>query len=85
MNTSKRTRQRLARYIGLREHRERLGWGLHDLVAKLDGPALSERSVRRLEQGLPIRAENAHKVFNAISKAYPEALSRETCIVLDKS
>jgi len=82
MSTQKRARPRLARYAGLRDHRERLGWSVHDLIAKLDGSAISERSVRRLEQGLPIRAENVHKVFNTVSKYYPDKLSRDQCVAI---
>ncbi|WP_147021520.1 hypothetical protein [Methylobacterium radiotolerans] len=67
----------MATYANLRAHREALGWSIPELISKLEGAAISERSVRRLEDGYGIRPESAHKIFNAISKCYHEPLVRE--------
>jgi ribosome-binding protein aMBF1 (putative translation factor) len=72
-----RRTQRVARYPKLQAQREALGWSIQELIAKLQGSSVSERSIRRLEQGLPIRATSAHKVFNAIAAHFPEKLIRD--------
>lgn len=81
-DSPKRRQQRLARYPTLQEHREKLGWSVQDLLTKIEGSSVSERSVRRLEEGLAIRANNVHKVFNTIAKHYPEHLERDEHVVV---
>ena len=65
-------KQRLARFPRLQVLREELGWSIHDLLSKVDF-ALSERSVRRLENGEAIRITSANKLFHAINESRHEA------------
>jgi ribosome-binding protein aMBF1 (putative translation factor) len=71
-----RRKQRTATYVNLRAHREELGWSIAELLGKLQGSAVSEKSVRRLEDGRAIRVASVNKIFNAISAHYPNELIR---------
>ena len=77
--TKQRRKPRVAIYVGLQEHREEIGWSIPELIAKLEGNSMSERSIRRLEEGKAIRAENANRVFNTIKRFHPSGaeLSRD--------
>ena len=75
--TKPKGRQRLARYQNLRSHRDALGWSLGDLLARLDNTP-SEKSLRRLENGEPIRASSAFRVFHKIRAASATPLDAET-------
>ena len=75
-------RSRMATYKLLQEHRELLGWSIADLLGNLEGKRISERSVRRLEEGLPLRADSVNHIFNIVSKHFPSPLERREHIML---
>ena len=70
-------KQRLGLYPNLHAHWNELGWSIQELLARVENPP-SEKSVRRLESGKPIRLSTVNKLFNAIAaaKASEEKLDR---------
>lgn len=59
------SKQALGLYPNLQKHRNELGLSIPELLAKVDNPP-SEKSVRRLEAGQPIRLATVNKLFNAV-------------------
>ncbi len=75
-------KENMALYPNLREHRTNLGLTIGELLNKVEN-APSEKSVRRLEKGEPIRLTTVNKLFNTIvaQNGY-QHLSREQEIVV---
>lgn len=73
-------------FPNLQNLRLRLGWSIQDLLQKTP-QAPSDKSVRRLEKGVPVRLATAHKLFNAVSAAKPDgkSLVRDEEIVVVKT
>lgn len=63
-----RQKELMGLYPNLRNHRTTLGWSITELLRAVEYPP-SEKSVRRLESGLPIRLATVNKLFNAIMAA----------------
>ncbi|TCQ16412.1 hypothetical protein [Rhizobium sp. PP-CC-3G-465] len=59
-------KEQLGLYPNLREHRTKLGLSIKEFLAKVEN-APSEKSVRRLENGVPIRLTTVNKLFNSVS------------------
>lgn len=72
--------QVLGLFPNLGTHRTTLGWEVRDLVTNLDGQP-SETSIRRLENGYPIRLTNVNRVFDVINKALDNNLDRNTEVI----
>ena len=66
--------------LNLRELREKLGWSVAELASRMGGKP-GEKSLRRLEDGLAIRASAANAVFNEISKAMSQSPERDDHII----
>ena len=66
--------QKLAYYKNIELHCRDLAWSRADLLLHAGNPC-HERSVKRLEDGLPIRYTSVNKIFNAIQKAHKGDLS----------
>jgi len=62
-------RQLLGHYRNLQKHRTELGWSISELLTKVSENPPSEKSVRRLEAGQPIRMTTVNKLFNVINAA----------------
>lgn len=71
------TGQRLAKYPNLIEHLSTLAWSRSELLSKAGNPC-SERSVKRLEDGFPIRHTNVSKLFAAINQHMDDKLDYKT-------
>jgi predicted transcriptional regulator len=68
-------KQQLARFPNLSKYRVELGLSISELSAKI-GPVPSEKSIRRLEEGTPIRIASVNKVFNYINTQMGGLLQR---------
>jgi len=80
------SREPMGLFPNLQGLRMKLGWSIQDLLQKTS-QAPSEKSVRRLEKGVPVRLATAHKLFNAVNAAKPDGktLIRDEEVVVVKT
>lgn len=82
---SPKRKEPMGLYPNLSQHRTELGLTVPELLRAIPNPP-SDKSVRRLERGIPIRLTTVNKIFNAVAKleGMSELIREREIVVVEK-